>query len=152
MKVYRVTRSKYARDLSGEGSRLNGGRWNHQGIPCLYAAESRALAVLEYTVNIEFDEIPRGLCIVSIEIPEKDIYMPEMYQLPGDWWMRPPPTSGRDYGSFLLEQNRYAAIRIPSVVVPKEFNYVLNPRHSIAGQFAITGVDDFVYDIRIKQN
>jgi RES domain-containing protein len=152
MQVYRVARSKYARDLSGEGSRLNGGRWNHKEIPCLYTAESRALAVLEYTVNIEFDEIPRGLCIVSIEIPEQQIFMPEMHDLPGDWWMRPAPSSGRDYGSILLEQNNYAALRIPSVVVPKEYNYVLNPRHQLAGQFVIKGVDDFVYDIRIKQN
>lgn len=138
--------------MSGESSRLNGGRWNQKGIPCLYAAESRALAMLEYTVNIEFDEIPRGLCIVTITIPDSYIYMPEMYELPGDWWMRPPPSSGRYYGSFLLDKNKYSAIRVPSMVVPKEFNYVLNPRYPLAGQFVILGVDDLVYDIRIKQN
>ena len=61
MKVYRLSKTKFAEDLTGEGARLNGGRWNHILTACLYTAESRALAVLEYTVNVNIDDIPRAL-------------------------------------------------------------------------------------------
>ena len=61
MLVYRIGRTKRAGDLTGEGSRLNGGRWNHKLTPCIYTSESRALALLEYTVNVNIDEIPRAL-------------------------------------------------------------------------------------------
>lgn len=73
MIVYRIGRTKYAEDLTGEGARLNGGRWNHRLTACLYTSESRALAVLEYTVNVNIDDIPRALSISTVEIPEKNI-------------------------------------------------------------------------------
>ena len=56
---YRVGRTRYARDLDGEGARLHGRRWNHPLTPCIYTSESRALALLEYTANVNIDDIPR---------------------------------------------------------------------------------------------
>ena len=56
MIVYRLSRTRWADDLTGEGSRLHGGRWNHPGTPCIYTSESRALAILEYTVNVNVDD------------------------------------------------------------------------------------------------
>jgi len=73
MIVYRVGRTKFSRDLLGEGARLHGGRWNHILTPCIYTSESRALALLEYTVNVNIVDIPRSLSITSFEIPEKGI-------------------------------------------------------------------------------
>ena len=63
MVVYRLGGTKYATDLTGEGARLFGGRWNNEGTPCIYTSQSRALAILEYTVNINIDDIPRALSI-----------------------------------------------------------------------------------------
>ena len=48
MDVYRIGKNKYIKDLSGDGARLYGGRWNYQGYRVLYASESLALAILEY--------------------------------------------------------------------------------------------------------
>ncbi len=47
MKIYRLTKSKYASDLSGKGASMNGGRWNEEGIRCVYAGSTRAICVLE---------------------------------------------------------------------------------------------------------
>ena len=85
MVVYRVGKTKYANDLKGEGARLFGGRWNNKMVGCLYTSESRALAVLEYTVNVNIDDIPRALSITVIGIPDSPIKILSEADLPGDW-------------------------------------------------------------------
>ena len=150
MIVYRIGRTKYANDLTGEGARLNGGRWNHKLTPCLYTSESRSLAVLEYTVNVNIDDIPRALSMTTLDIPEKNILHLTIAELSGDWSTSPAPASAKDFGTQLLKKAEYAVILIPSAIIPDEFNYLLNPLHRESSQFSIVDIADFVYDVRIK--
>lgn len=150
MIVYRLSRTKYANDLTGEGARLNGGRWNNKLVPCIYTAESRALAVLEYTVNVNIDDIPRTLSLVIIEIPNKNILELNEADLPGNWQQSPAPSSTRQFGTRLLIEAKTAVIKLPSVVIAQEFNYILNPVHPDSKNFKILDVQDFVFDVRIK--
>ena len=150
MIVYRISSRKYATDLTGEGARLHGGRWNHKLTPCLYAAATRALAILEYSVNVNIDDIPRALSIVSIEIPDDNILALEQAQLPGDWRQAPAPSSAKDFATEILKQNQYLTIQIPSAAVPEEFNYLINPLHSLMRTVRIIEIKDCVYDLRIK--
>ena len=150
MFVYRVGRTKYANDLTGEGARLNGGRWNHRLTPCLYTSESRSLAVLEYTVNVNIDDIPRALSMTMLEVPRKSVLTLTEADLPGNWRASPAPASTKDFGTRLLNAAAYAVIKIPSAVIPDEFNYLLNPLHRDSNSFSIIDIADFVYDVRIK--
>ena len=149
MRVYRVGNTKFASDLSGEGARLHGGRWNHIGIPCLYAAQNRSLAVLEYSVNVSTGSILRYLSMTEIEVPDNilEVSIPD---LPGNWRETPAPASTKDYGTNLLSRRSHAVIQIPSSVIPEEFNYLINPRHPLSAGCRIIEVKDFIYDIRIK--
>jgi RES domain-containing protein len=150
MYVYRLSRTKWAKDLTGEGARLNSARWNHPGIPCVYTSESRALALIEYSVNINLNDIPRSLTMVTIEIPD-DVLDFSMAALPGDWKTSPAPNSTKDFGSEKLKLASHPVLRVPSVVLPEEFNYLLNPAFPKAtASFKIVSVKDFVYDLRIK--
>lgn len=151
MIVYRLTRTKFANDLSGEGARLFSARWHKKGTTCIYTAENRSLAILEYSVNITEDDIPRALSMVSIQVPEKNILEIHRNELPGDWHLSPVPLSTKDFGTNLLESLKAAVIKIPSAVIPEEFNYILNPKHPDAALFKIMDIRDFVYDIRIKK-
>src|SRR5438067_8358427 len=110
MIVYRISSRKYAEDLTGEGARLYGGRWNHKLTPCLYTAATRALAILEYSVNVNIDDIPRALSIACIEIPDTATLLLEQAQLPGDWRQAPTPSSTKEFGTTLLKQNQYLTI------------------------------------------
>ena len=150
MKVYRIGKTKYARDLTGEGARLNGGRWNHKGTACLYTSESRALAVLEYTVNVNIADIPRALSITSINIKEDNIHHVPIEILPGNWRDNPAPAATKDFGSHWLKAQEHAIIRIASAVIPEECNYLINPLLLSSSLVQIVDVRDFIYDVRIK--
>ncbi|MCU7548552.1 RES family NAD+ phosphorylase [Chitinophagaceae bacterium LB-8] len=150
MLVYRLGRTKFAQDTSGEGARLFGGRWNHKLTPCLYTAESRALAVLEYTVNVHIDDVPRALSMTVLEMPDQHLLTLTPKDLPGDWLQSPVPASTKDFGTELLKKAEYLVIKIPSVVIPEEYNYLVNPLHKDSGLVKVLSVHDFVYDVRIK--
>lgn len=150
MKVYRLTKTQYAEDLKGTGAKLFGGRWNHINFPCIYTAESGALSVLEYAVNVNIDFIPRALSMCVFEIDESQVYYLKEEELPGNWQQTPAPKSTKDFGTKLIEE-KYAIIKIPSIIIPTEFNYILNP---FAGNTAYNLVEtrDFIFDLRIKSN
>lgn len=150
MQVYRISRTKFASDLSGEGARLYGGRWNPKGIPCLYTAASISLAVLEFSVHVNIDELPRALSIATIKIPDS-FHDLAVADLPGDWDRWPSPASTRDLGGKLLAAQKELVIRVPSTVIHQEYNFLINPLHPLFRQVKLLSVEDFVFDVRIKQ-
>jgi len=150
MNVYRIGKTRYSKDLIGEGARINGGRWNHILTPCIYTSESRALALLEYTVNVNIDNIPGALSITTIAIPDTRIQEFKPADLPGNWTQIPSPASTKDFGTHFLKTAATPVIKIPSSIISKEFNIILNPLHVDSKNFKILSVEDFVYDVRIK--
>lgn len=150
MLVYRISRTRFAQDLSGEGARLYGGRWNRKGVPCLYTASSISLAVLEFSVHVSVDELPRALSITTIEVPETFLAV-KTEDLPGNWDQWPSPASTRDLGSKWLNEMKHLVIRVPSTVIQQEFNFLINPLHAEIKKVKIQDVRDFVFDVRIKK-
>lgn len=150
MKVYRITKTQYAQDLNGTGSKLFGGRWNHINTPCIYASESRALAVLEYAVNIAIEFIPRALSLCIFEIDENKVLTLQKEELPENWRETPISKSTKDYGTSFLKQ-KHEILKVPSIILPQEFNYILNP---LANNFTFKLLEtkDFIFDLRIKEN
>ena len=145
MFVYRVSKQKYSDDLSGEGARLHGGRWNHKMTACIYTSESRALAILEYTVNVNIEVIPRALSITTFEIPNQAIIEINETDLPGNWKEVPGPSSTKDFGTNLLKTSASLVIKIPSIIIPFEHNYIINPAHADRKHFKLVNINDFVY-------
>lgn len=127
-----------------------GGRWNHPMTPCLYTADSRALAILEYSVNTGADQIPRDLVMLTLEIPEDNLMMLKWECLPPDWQESPPPISTRNMGTLILNETDVAVIGVPSTVVPEERNFLLNNRHMPKGWPRIVELKPLSYDLRIK--
>lgn len=149
MEVYRISKTKWAGDLSGEGARLYGGRWNRKGTSCLYTSSSRSLAILEFSVNVSLDEVPRSLSIVTLKLPDQFLEV-ALQDLPGNWKDVPAPASTREFGTKLLQEGKHLIIRLPSAVIPQEFNFIINPAHKDLKLCKVLSVDDLVYDVRIK--
>ncbi len=67
---YRVVRGRYA-DLSGEGARLHGGRFNPAGIPAVYVAQSISLEILEVLVHLDRVEVPDDFVTMAVRFSDK---------------------------------------------------------------------------------
>ena len=70
MIVYRLTSGQFSNDLSGNGAKLYGGRWNSFGLPALYTTEHISLAMLEMLVHVKAYQSPLNYKLVTLEIPE----------------------------------------------------------------------------------
>lgn len=151
--VYRIARSKFAKDLSGEGARLAGGRWNHKGTPVIYAAESRSLAALEALVHMSQAEFLIKRKVVTIEIPKSIIPKTiKTSDLPEAWRRYPPFFKLADIGTEWAVEKKDLLLRVPSAVVPEEFNILINPLHPDIKLVKISQVEDFVYDNRLQNS
>ncbi len=150
MIVYRLSKSKFASDLSGRGAEIAGGRWNSKGIPVVYTGESRALCVTEIAVHTELGNVPEDYQLISIEIPDEIAICkiaPE--ELPFNWNTIPHMAGTQMVGDNKLKSNNCAVIRVPSAVVPGDFNYLLNPRHRDFIKINIIKIEDFSFDKRL---
>jgi RES domain-containing protein len=149
--LYRIARTKYAKDLSGEGARLAGGRWNHKGTPLIYTASSRSLACLEALVHMSQADFLIKRRIVLIEIPKKIAPITiDQSGLPKNWRQHPPPFTSADIGTRWAESMKSLLLQVPSVVVPCEFNMLINPAHPDIKSVTITNIEDFMFDKRLN--
>lgn len=150
MVLYRIGKTKFAHDLEGTGAKLNGGRWNHEGVPCIYCAASRALSLLEYSAHVTLDTIPKSLSFTSFEVPDELIYTIKPSKLPANWDEWPHPKTARDFGTAILRECKHAVLQFSSAIIPEEFIYVINPQHPRMKLIKIIGVRDYSYDHRLK--
>lgn len=151
MKVFHLGSRRFAGDLSGKGAELFGGRWNRPGTPCIYTSGSLSLSVLEYAVNNSLDRIPRALCYTVYHIPDKGHKIFSLPSLPGNWQERPVPVSTMDFGTPFLASATYLVLAFPSVIIPQEMNYLINPLHPDINQITVLEQKDFVFDPGIKE-
>ncbi len=73
MKIFRLARAKYIDDLTGEGARLYGGRWNKKGTAALYFSEHLSLCVLKMLIRLDYEDLSEGFMFREAEIPSKSI-------------------------------------------------------------------------------
>jgi RES domain-containing protein len=151
MKVYHLGKTNFATSLTGEGAKLYGGRWNLIGSPCLYTSESKALCVLEYAANGSLEEMPGNLSVTVYSLPDKSWKEFHANDLPEGWQQVPAAEITKEWGSILLHEAKYLALKIPSVIIPSEYNFVLNPLHPDFKKVKIKEVHSFSFDKRIKK-
>jgi len=154
MKVYRVEREKYlSTTLEGIGAaRTEGYRWNSLDTYLVYTASSRALATLEVSVHLDLSEdLPNDRYYVEIDIPD-DLSILELVEtdLPNDWNSKPPILLTQYIGDGFVNSNEFAVLKVPSSIVPPEYNYLINPRHKDASKIKVISKKLMAFDKRIK--
>jgi len=137
--------------LTGEGARLTGGRWNRKGTPLVYAAGSISLAVLETLAHLELGGLPLNRYLVRLDIPLKvwnsrTVFEPEKNI---GWDALPAGLVSLDAGDDWLRQARTALMQVPSVIVPEEFNILINPEHKDSQALRVTKLRRWSFDARL---
>ncbi|MBC7399116.1 MAG: RES family NAD+ phosphorylase [Mucilaginibacter sp.] len=148
MILYRLVRSVYADDLSGNGARLYGGRWNSEGKAMVYLASSRSLAVLEALAHLNPTNMPDDYSMITIEAPDS-INELNLNILPENWKEYPEQNILQLVGNRFLFKNEKLLLKVPSALVEEEFNYLMNPIHNLAPSVKIVTKKPFSFDERL---
>ena len=128
MTVYRITSHVYATDISGEGARLAGGRWNTAGVSVVYTCEHISLSILEILVKADKFTIPDNYTIVSIDLPfDENFSSVELSKLKLNWQQKINYTQWM--GDQFIKNKESLVLKVPSAIVPQEHNYLINPMH-----------------------
>lgn len=150
MIVFRLSKSKFADDLSGKGAEKSGGRWNSKGTAMVYTSESRALCTTEIAVHTPLGNLPLDYELISIEIPDTiKIQELDLKDLPADWKSIPHSHATQEIGDSFVSDGIYPVLRVPSAVVQDEFNYLVNPRHLESQKIKVKAIEPFNFDERL---
>lgn len=151
IRVYRVLRKDYARfPFDGEGAYRYGGRWSSPGVRLSYTSEHQSLAMLEYFVHLDKDDPPPDLVLAIAELPD-DISRERLGPgaLPSTWREAAAPPELTRFGDEFAQHGEACALMVPSVIAPREYNWLLNPAHKEFAQVTILKSEPLSYDTRM---
>lgn len=150
MELFRLSRAKYGKVLSGKGASSAGARWNSAGTEVIYTAESRSLAMAEVAVHFGMGTMPLDYMMMTLEVPNTATVV-EIYtkELPPDWNRWPPLLETRQIGDEFIRSNKVCLLKVPSAVTQGDFNYLINPSHPEFSGIKIVGYEKFPFDKRL---
>jgi RES domain-containing protein len=129
--AWRLTKTKHlAHAFDGEGARLYGGRWSSPGRRVVYVSESLALAVLEVLVHVQDAAILPAYATIRVSFDDALVIAVDPASLPTNWRQLPPPPEAQAIGDAWIDAASSAMLQVPSAVVEREHNYLINPVHS----------------------
>lgn len=150
IRARRIVKSRYlGQAFDGEGARIHGGRWNSPGHRAVYVSESRALATLEVLAGLRSEAPLIRYSLIGVRFGEALVTELVSEDLPKGWDNSPPGPVTQSLGDRWLTARQSAVLRVPSVVLPAEHNYVLNPLHPDFDQVQIDPPEELRIDPRL---
>lgn len=147
MEVYRITLAKWSTTLQPSGY---AGRWNSNGVFMLYASSSIALASLENLVHRSGEGLNSNFKTIEISIPQElTIDEIKIEDLPDDWYQYSKYKDCQILGDRWIAHLESPVLRVPSAIIRKESNYLINPRHKDFSKIKIQKIEDFDFDPRL---
>jgi len=149
MQVYRIAKQKYINDLTGTGAKTVGGRWNPKGVAVLYTSTSASLSILEVLAHLPAAYFPDDMAIATIELPKELISEIDIKKLPDNWNKTPAPITIQNFTMNWISQNECLGLLVPSIIIPKENNLLINPLHPDFNKVKLVKVEPFNFDTRL---
>jgi RES domain-containing protein len=149
MQAWRLFRARFrSTAFNGVGGLYVASRWNQQGVEMVYTATSRALAAIEFFVNLQPNDAADDLLLGEATIPDSLIEQLNVDSLPPGW-RELNNLSCRDIGTDWVTSGRSVALQVPSAVVDEDWNVLLNPRHTEFTKVQIGTPKPFRFDPRM---
>jgi RES domain-containing protein len=115
----------------------------------LYCGATASLCVLEVLARSAM--LPADMIVVQARIPHSlSIRTVEESDLPPNWSSPMPSKKTRDLGTDWIKSGATAVLSVPSVIVPSEKNYLLNPAHPDFARIRFLLPRPFTFDRRLK--
>jgi RES domain-containing protein len=154
MELYRITQGQFADDLSGNGSRLFGGRWNSEGLFALYSSVSRSMALLETLAHTPAKMLDtKNYQLITLAVP--DSIVPEkilLSTLPMYWDAPDTRSFTKRLGDKFLTDKISLLLSVPCVLIPEEVNYIINPLHKDMRKVKIIHKRRIYFDRRVGEH
>src|SRR5215207_117575 len=147
---WRIVKSRHAATaFDGEGARLYGGRWNSPGTPMVYTSSTISLAVLEVLVHLQETSLLSSYSLIAARFDDAIVERLDRSMLPEGWRAYPAPSELRRIGDEWVRSQRSAVFEVPSVIVERESNCLLNPAHPDFSSVVIGEPEPFTFDERL---
>jgi RES domain-containing protein len=147
--LYRLSSDRFPAD-SGVGAARYGGRWNRIDTEVIYAAQTASLAALE--VLVHYSVLPKDHVLTEIIVPDAlEILRWEEDTLPAGWKSETPIAETQELGERWIREGRSAVLSVPSSIISKERNFILNPAHPEFRQIRFLPPVSFYFDPRLKK-
>src|SRR2546429_61676 len=127
---WRIVKEKHAKSaFSGEGARIFEGRWNSAGVRMVYCSEHLSLAALEILVHTQPITIRDKFRVFRVSWDGKMMITIDLKKLPKSWNAQPPSSVSKNVGDNWVRSSPSVVLAVPSVIVPSERTFLLNPKH-----------------------
>jgi RES domain-containing protein len=147
---WRIVKSRHASTaFDGEGARLYGGRWNSPGTRMVYTSSTISLAVLEVLVHLQKANLLSSYSLIAARFDDAFVESLDRSMLPDGWRSYPAPSELQRIGDEWVRSQRSAVLEVPSVIVERESNYLLNPAHPDFSSVVIREPEPFTFDERL---
>ena len=146
---WRVVKWRFASEaFDGEGARISGGRWNSAGHAVVYTSATTSLGLLENLVHTKA-RLRRFYFAFPVTFDANLVETVEPRELPAGWRTLPAPFTLKQIGDEWVDTMRSCILEVPSVIVPHESNFILNPRHPEFASLEIGQPIDLEIDSRL---
>ena len=149
MEVFRISQKQFSSKLTSSG---RAGRWNPNGQQVIYTGASRSLAALEMVVRKRKMNLTEDYMIMVISVADADhlVKQVKMADLPGFWRSMEAYPVLRGIGSEWYMSQESLMLKVPSVVIPAEHNYIINSRHpDFARHVSLVRTEEYFWDGRL---
>jgi RES domain-containing protein len=148
---WRIVKEKHvASAFSGEGARIFEGRWNSAGVRMVYCGQHLSLAALEILVHTQPVTMRDKFRVFRVSWDDGIMTAIDLKKLPKGWNTQPPGAVSKNIGDEWIRSGRSAVLAVPSVIVPLETTFLLNPKHPDFGKIKIKDQGSFSLDPRLR--
>ena len=141
IRAWRLSKARYAEDLTGQGAALDGQRWNQPGQRAVYLGMTPEITVLEVLVHLN-GVLSAPLVLCGYDVPDTPGLIKEADPIPHG-------QASAAFGGDWLRTGQQLGLVLPSVVVPQARNLLLNPLHPAMARVALVHQEPFQLDQRL---
>jgi RES domain-containing protein len=148
MEVFKICRDKYAKSLRASGV---SNRWNRKDEFVIYTGSSRSLSTLETVVHRSGINISHKYKMLKIDINDSiNVKEIPISELPENWTSIEAYVELQEIGSKWYQSKESLVLKVPSVIINEEFNFVINTKHPFFEEnVKLAAIEDFFWDMRL---
>lgn len=149
MEVYRICKTEYSKQILASGSP---NRWNMRDQYVVYTSSTRSLSTLEMVVhrNAISSISDYKILVISIEAESKNVHTIDLQSLPENWRTLAAYSMLQNIGSEWYNKQESLLFKVPSAVIPQEYNFVINTKHpDFRKKVQLVSNEDYFWDKRL---